>query len=162
MITPTAGEKSNNTLDKGILLLITEEEDVASKASEGTVHPSREEEVAERRSKGSSHNDREEEIVEALLSPKDRGSAVKVTRAPVRKALLAEPVEIPNEYWRTFMAPTTSTIDFPIKDLGTGTPTRPIHLTTLPSFHGLTSEDTDMFLFEFYIVCRGYDYIMDA
>lgn len=60
------------------------------------------------------------------------------------------------------MAPTTSTIDFPIEDLGTSTPTKPIPLTALPSFHGLTSKDPDMFLFEFDIVCRGYDYIIDA
>ena len=32
----------------------------------------------------------------------------------------------------------------------------------LPSFHGLSSEDPDTFLFEFDIVCRGYDYIADA
>ena len=60
------------------------------------------------------------------------------------------------------MAPTTSTIDFPIGDLGSGAPTKPIPLTTLPSFHGLTSEDPDTFLFKFDIVCRGYDYITNA
>jgi len=60
------------------------------------------------------------------------------------------------------MAPTTSTIDFPIGDLGTSAPTKPIPLTTLHSFHGLTSEDPDTFLFEFDIVCRGYDYITNA
>ena len=60
------------------------------------------------------------------------------------------------------MAPTTFTIDFPIRDLGTGAPTKPIPLTTLPSFHGLTTEDLDTFLFEFEIMCRGYDYITDA
>jgi len=56
------------------------------------------------------------------------------------------------------MEPTISTIDFPIGDIGTGTPTKPIPLTALPNFHGLTSEDPDTFLFEFDIVCRGYDY----
>lgn len=60
------------------------------------------------------------------------------------------------------MAATTSTIDFPIEDLGTGAPTKPIPLIALPSFHGLTSEDLDMFLFEFYVGCRGYDNITDA
>ena len=60
------------------------------------------------------------------------------------------------------MAPTTSTIDFPIGDLGTSSPMKPIPLTALPSFHVLPSEDPDMFLFEFDIVCRGYDYINDA
>jgi len=100
-------------LSKRISLLATEEE-VTSKASGGTVHPSREEDIAERRSKGSSHDDREEENVETFLSPKDRGSAIKATRTPMIKALLAEPSEIPSEYWRIFMAPRTSTIGFPI------------------------------------------------
>lgn len=119
---PAAGETSNNTLDKGVPLLVTEEEEVASKTSEETVHPSREEEVAKRRSEGSIHCDREEEIVETLLSPKDKGSAIKATPTPVIKALPAELAEIPSEYWSIFMAPTTSTIDFPIRDLGTGAP----------------------------------------
>lgn len=64
---PAAGETRNSTLDKVIPLLVTKEEEVQSKAFEGTVHPNREEEVAERRSEGSSHCDREEEIVETLL-----------------------------------------------------------------------------------------------
>lgn len=60
------------------------------------------------------------------------------------------------------MAPTTSTIEFPIGDLGASAPTKPIPLAALPSFHGLVSKDPDMFLFEFDIVCQGYDYIIDA
>jgi len=60
------------------------------------------------------------------------------------------------------MAPTTSTINFPIGDLGDSVPTKPIPLASLPSFHGLVSEDPDTFLFEFDIVCRGCDYMMDA
>lgn len=51
------------------------------------------------------------------------------------------------------MAPTTSTIDFPIRDVGTGAPTKPIPLTSLPSFHGMTFKDPNTFLFEFDIVC---------
>ena len=39
---------------------------------------------------------------------------------------------------------------------------KPIPLTTLPNFHGLSSEDPDTFLFEFDIVYRGYDYIANA
>lgn len=103
-----------------------------------------------------------EEIVEKFLSPKDRGSVIKATQTIVIKALPTEPTETPSEYWRIFMAPTTSTIDFPSGDLGSRAPTKPIPLTALPSFHGLTSEDPNTFLFEFYIVCRGYDYITDA
>lgn len=55
-----------------------------------------------------------------------------------------EPVEIPSEYWRVFMAPVSSSIDFPIEMLQVGLP-----LTTLPSFHRLSSNDPDKFLFEF-------------
>jgi len=85
------------------------------------VHPSREKEFVERRSKGLSHCDKKEEIEETLLSPKDRGSVVKPNRIPVKKGIPAEYAKIPSEYWKIFMAPTTSTIDFPIRHLGTGT-----------------------------------------
>jgi hypothetical protein len=34
-----------------------------------------------------------------------------------------------------------------------------IPLQNLPTFHGLISEDLDAFLFEFNVLCRGYDYI---
>ena len=60
------------------------------------------------------------------------------------------------------MTPITSTINFPIRNLGAGAPTKPIPLATLLSFHGLIPEDPDTFLFEFNIVCRGYDYMTDA
>ena len=60
------------------------------------------------------------------------------------------------------MAPKTSSIDFPIGDIRGDAPMNLIPLTTLPNFHGLSSEDPDTFIFEFYIVCWGYDYITDA
>jgi hypothetical protein len=60
------------------------------------------------------------------------------------------------------MSPTTSTIEFPIGDLGAGAPTKPIPLAALPNFHGLVLEDLDTFVFEFDIVCRGYDYMTEA
>ena len=60
------------------------------------------------------------------------------------------------------MAPTTSIIEFPIGNLGSGVPTKPIPLVALSKFHGLVSEDPNTFLFEFDIVCRGYDYTTDA
>eukprot|EP00253_Pinus_taeda_P022314 PITA_22314 len=34
-------------------------------------------------------------------------------------------------------------------------------LQHIPTFHGLTSEDPDAFLFEFDVLCRGYDYTID-
>jgi len=36
-----------------------------------------------------------------------------------------------------------------------------IPLHHIPTFHGLTSEDLDAFLFEFDVLCRGYDYTID-
>lgn len=97
---PTTGEIRSNTLDKGVPLLITEEEEVASKTSKETVHTSREEEVSERRTKASRHYDRKEEFLGTFLSPKDKGSDVKATQTPTIRALPVEPAEIPNEYWR--------------------------------------------------------------
>jgi len=33
--------------------------------------------------------------------------------------------------------------------------------STLPHFHGLTTEDPDTILFEFFVLCRTYDYAED-
>ena len=60
------------------------------------------------------------------------------------------------------MEPKTSTIEFLIVDIGTSALMKPIPLTTLASFHGLTSEDTNKFLIEQDIIFWGYDYITDA
>lgn len=38
----------------------------------------------------------------------------------------------------------------------------PIPLIALPNLHVLYFEDSDTFLFEFYIICQGYDYISTA
>lgn len=73
-----------------------------------------------------------------------------------------QPVEIPGEYCKIFMAPTSSSIDFLIGNIIGDAPMNPIPLMTLLNFHGLSSEDPDTFLFEFDILCRGYDYIADA
>ena len=56
-----------------------------------------------------------------------------------------------------------STLGFPIGDLPKGVaPMKNIPLSTLPNFHGLSSEDPDEFLFEFDILCRSYDYVSNA
>jgi hypothetical protein len=34
--------------------------------------------------------------------------------------------------------------------------------SALPTFHGLSKEDPDTFLFEFDVLCRSYDYVLDA
>ena len=53
------------------------------------------------------------------------------------------------------------TLEFPIRITSTNHPMKNIPLSTLPNFHGLSSEDPDEFLFEFDILCRSYDYISD-
>lgn len=60
------------------------------------------------------------------------------------------------------MAPTTSSIEFPIRDVKGDAPMKPIPLIALPNSHGLSFEDLETFLFEFNIMCWGYDYIYDA
>jgi len=50
------------------------------------------------------------------------------------------------------------TFEFPIKNLGGVTQMHIIPPSCLPNFHGLDNEDLDTFLFEFEVLCRGYDY----
>jgi len=40
-------------------------------------------------------------------------------------------------------------------------PMKAIPLQHILTFHGLTSEDPDTFLFEFDVLCRGYNYTID-
>lgn len=51
-----------------------------------------------------------------------------------------------------------STFEFPINDLGGVTQMHIIPPSSLPNVHDLTNDDPDTFLFEFEILCRGYDY----
>jgi len=37
-----------------------------------------------------------------------------------------------------------------------------ISLSSLPQFHGISSEDLDSFMFEFDILCRSYNYTDNA
>ena len=55
----------------------------------------------------------------------------------------------------------TSTLEYPIVDLATNAPMKAIPLQNIPTFHALTSEYLDVFLFEFDVLCRGYDYTTD-
>ena len=56
----------------------------------------------------------------------------------------------------------TSTLQYPIVDTAVNAPMKAIPLQHIPTFHGLTSEDPDAFLFEFDVLCRGYDYTTNA
>lgn len=52
----------------------------------------------------------------------------------------------------------TSTIEYPIVDPLVNAPMKSIPLQIIPTFHGMTPEDPDALLFEFDVLCRGYDY----
>ena len=58
--------------------------------------------------------------------------------------------------------PKTSTLQYPIVDITVNAPMKSIPLRHIPTFHGLASEDPDAFLFEFDVLCRGYDYTIDT
>ena len=51
-----------------------------------------------------------------------------------------------------------STFEFPIKDLGGVTQMHIILPSSLQNFHGLANEDSNTFLFQFEVLCRGYNY----
>ena len=50
---------------------------------------------------------------------------------------------------------------FPIRDTNEDTKIKNISPSSLPHFHGLTTNDHDTFLFEFVVICRTYDYTDD-
>ena len=52
----------------------------------------------------------------------------------------------------------TLTIEYPIVDPHANAPMKDIHLQNLTIFHGMAFEDPDAFLFEFDVLCRGYNY----
>ena len=52
-------------------------------------------------------------------------------------------------------------MEYPIVDHAANAPMKVIPLHRIPTFHGLTTEDPDAFLFEFDVLCRGYDYTID-
>lgn len=94
------------------------------------------------------------QIVGTIIIP-DKGSIVKTipvktTPTQPRSILL----EIPEDYWHIFdpMAQNqpntqTSTLQYPIVDSVANVPMKSIPLQHIPTFHGLTSEDPDAFLF---------------
>ena len=54
------------------------------------------------------------------------------------------------------------TFQFPIVVTRDEAPMKNIPLSSLPSFQGMVVEDIDTFLFELDMLCRGYDYTLDA
>ena len=56
----------------------------------------------------------------------------------------------------------TATFEFPIIDLEGVIEMHNIPPSTLPNFHVLKNEYPDTFLFEFEVICRGYDYCTNA
>jgi len=50
---------------------------------------------------------------------------------------------------------------FPIRETNRDTKMKNINLSTLPHFHGLTTEDPNTFLFEFSVICQIYDHTDD-
>ena len=50
---------------------------------------------------------------------------------------------------------------FPIRENNGDVRMKNISPSSLPHFHGLTSEDPDTFLFEFVIIFKTYDYTSD-
>ena len=50
---------------------------------------------------------------------------------------------------------------FPFLDEDTTTTMKNISPSILPNFHGLRSEDPETFHFEFKVLCKSYDYLLD-
>ena len=100
-------------------------------------------------------------------SIQDQGSVVKIilqvsSSPPQNKSPAPEILE---GYWHIFyqmannqQQPQTCTLQYPIIDTTVNAPMKSIPLQNIPTFHGLTSEDPDAFLFEFDVLCKGYDY----
>ena len=52
----------------------------------------------------------------------------------------------------------TLTLEYLIVDQEANAPMKAIPLQSIPTFHEMIKEDPDAFLFEFDVLCRGYDY----
>ena len=109
---------------------------------------------------------------QGILIVLEKGSAIKAIPIPASQP--RNSLEIPEGYWHIFdqMAQNqnqnqqtpqqTSTLQYPIVDTAVNAPMKAIPLQHIPTFHGLTSKDPDAFLFEFDVLCRGYDYTTNA
>lgn len=52
-------------------------------------------------------------------------------------------------------------LEYSIIDLVANALVKEIPLQNILTFHGMSSEDPNDFLFEFDVLCRGYDYTID-
>jgi hypothetical protein len=135
---------------------------------------------------------RQQEKGEALATPSkgEAGKETKVVIEEVASAIgephkTLEQLEIPNNLvvepslseetspppYRLFgdmaeeegnAANETETFGFPILDIARDIAMKNIPLSSLPHFHGMSTEDPDSFLFEFDILCRSYNYTDNA
>jgi hypothetical protein len=98
----------------------------------------------------------------------DRWSAIRSPRGSDNQSIQIKYLdqEIPKDFWHIFdqmaqpnpQCPQASTLEYRIVYPIANAPMKAIPLQNLPTFHGLISEYQDTFLFEFYVLCRGYDY----
>jgi hypothetical protein len=103
---------------------------------------------------------------EGIREIPDRGSVIKSPRESSNQSKEHPGQEILEYYWHIFdqmvqqnqQRPQTSTLEYLIVDPVSNAPMKEIPLQNLLTFHGLISEDLDAFLFEFDVLCRGYDY----
>lgn len=54
------------------------------------------------------------------------------------------------------------TFAFPITNQERAKKLKKIPPNTLPKFYGLVTKDLDTFMFEFDVLCRSYNYVIDA
>jgi hypothetical protein len=100
----------------------------------------------------------------------DIGSMVKPPKGPSNHPPQVKNLdqEIPKGYWHIFdqmehqnqprPQAQTTTLEYLIVDMVASAPMKANPLQNIPTFNGLISEDPDTFLFEFDVLCRGYDY----
>lgn len=55
----------------------------------------------------------------------------------------------------------TSTLEYPIVNQVANGPMKAIPLQSIQTFLGMIIEDPDSFMFEFNVLCRGYDFTTD-
>jgi hypothetical protein len=72
------------------------------------------------------------------------------------------PSEMVEEEGNENAATESETLRFPILDISRNISMKNIPLSSLPTFRGMSIEDPYLFLFEFDILCRSYNYSDDA